>query len=160
MNLGLHASAKLRERLLAEIRKLSSGDDAAKWAHQSLAEKNCLRASDAAQVEAIFEAKRTELTSISTGDPQMQEGGLANNSSDDRPRYSQIKTNGRPGTVINKSILALPEPRRIRDRYHVRFVAARPCLICGRVPSDPHDLRLAQSRALARKVSDEFTVPL
>jgi hypothetical protein len=29
-----------------------------------------------------------------------------------------------------------------------------------RRPSDPHHLRLAQSRALGRKVSDEFTVPL
>jgi hypothetical protein len=42
----------------------------------------------------------------------------------------------------------------------VRFVAQQPCLICGRKPSDPHHLRFAQSRALGRKVSDEFTVPL
>jgi hypothetical protein len=34
------------------------------------------------------------------------------------------------------------------------------CLVCGRRPSDPHHLRFAQSRALGRKVSDEFTVPL
>jgi hypothetical protein len=33
-------------------------------------------------------------------------------------------------------------------------------LACGRLPSDPHHLRFAQSRALSRKVSDEFTVPL
>jgi len=36
----------------------------------------------------------------------------------------------------------------------------RPCLICGRQPSDPHHLRFAQPRALGRKVSDEFIVPL
>jgi hypothetical protein len=54
----------------------------------------------------------------------------------------------------------LSEPRRIRDREHVRFVAQQPCLVCGRTPSDPHHLRFAQSRALGRKVSDEFTVPL
>ena len=52
--LRLHASAKLRERLIAEIRVLGSGEDAAKWAHQSLAEKNRLRSSDAAHVEAIL----------------------------------------------------------------------------------------------------------
>ena len=57
-------------------------------------------------------------------------------------------------------MLTLPEPRRIRDRDHVRFVAKQPCLICGRMPSDAHHLRFAQSRALGRKVSDEFTVPL
>jgi hypothetical protein len=39
-------------------------------------------------------------------------------------------------------------------------VAQRPCLICGRKPSNPHHLRLAQPRALGRKASDEFTVPL
>src|SRR6266568_6181816 len=37
---------------------------------------------------------------------------------------------------------------------------AKVVLVCGRRPSDPHHLRFAQSRALGRKVSDEFTVPL
>ena len=54
--LGLHASAKLREQLLAEVKELGSGEDAAKWAHQNLAAKNWLRASDAAEVEALFAA--------------------------------------------------------------------------------------------------------
>ena len=62
--------------------------------------------------------------------------------------------------MIDKSVLALPEPRRVRDRDHVKSVAKHPCLICGRQPSDAHHLRFAQSRALGRKVSDEFTVPL
>ena len=66
----------------------------------------------------------------------------------------------RASKTIDKSVLALSEPRRIRDRDHVRFVAKQPCLICGRQPSDAHHLRFAQSRALGRKVSDEFTVPL
>jgi hypothetical protein len=64
------------------------------------------------------------------------------------------------GERIDKSDLAHPEPRRIRDREHVRFVAKQPCLICGRTPSDPHHLCFAQHPALGRKVSDEFTVPL
>ena len=34
------------------------------------------------------------------------------------------------------------------------------CLLCGRKPSDPHHLRHVQPRALGRKVSDEFAVPL
>ena len=61
--------------------------------------------------------------------------------------------------AIDKSVLAMSEPRRLRDRDHVRSVAQHPCLICGRRP-DAHHLRFAQSRALGRKVSDEFTVPL
>ena len=64
------------------------------------------------------------------------------------------------GKSVDKSVLTHPEPRRIRDRDHVRFVAQQACLICGRKPSDAHHLRFAQSRALGRKVSDEFTVPL
>ena len=61
---------------------------------------------------------------------------------------------------IDKSELAIAEPRRLRDKAHLKFVASQPCLICGRQPSDPHHLRFAQLRAIAMKVSDEFTVPL
>ena len=61
---------------------------------------------------------------------------------------------------VDKSLLALLEPRRFRDKTHVKFVAKQPCLICGRSPSDAHHLRFAQHRALGRKVSDEFIVPL
>jgi hypothetical protein len=63
-------------------------------------------------------------------------------------------------TVVEKSVLALPTPRRVRDRDHVKSVAKQPCLVCGRRPADAHHLRFAQSSALGRKVSDEFTVPL
>src|SRR4029078_11706441 len=61
---------------------------------------------------------------------------------------------------IDKSVLVLAEPKRRRDKSHLRFVASQPCLVCGRHPSDPHHLRFAQPRALGVKVSDEFTVPL
>jgi len=61
---------------------------------------------------------------------------------------------------IDKSLLAIPEPKRLRDKGHLRFVASQPCLVCGRQPSDPHHLRFAQPRAIGLKVSDEFTVPL
>jgi hypothetical protein len=64
-----------------------------------------------------------------------------------------------PGS-IDKSALTIAEPKRLRDKDHLKFVAAQPCLICGRQPSDPHHLRFAQPRALGVKVSDEFTVPL
>ena len=68
-----------------------------------------------------------------------------------------------PGLVpgpIDKSLLTIAEPKRLRDKAHLRFVASQPCLVCGRQPSDPHHLRFAQPRALGLKVSDEFTVPL
>ncbi len=65
-----------------------------------------------------------------------------------------------PRGPIDKSKLAIPEPKRLRDKAHLKFVASQPCLVCGRQPSDPHHLRFAQPRALGMKVSDEFTVPL
>ena len=61
---------------------------------------------------------------------------------------------------IQKSELAIGEPRRHRDKAHLKFVASQPCLVCGRSPADAHHLRFAQLRAMGRKVSDEFTVPL
>lgn len=61
---------------------------------------------------------------------------------------------------IDKSVLTISEPKRRRDKAHLRYVATQPCLVCGRQPSDPHHLKFSQPRALGLKVSDEFTVPL
>jgi hypothetical protein len=61
---------------------------------------------------------------------------------------------------IQKSELTFSEPRRIRDKAHLIFVASHPCLVCGRSPADAHHLRYTQPRAMGRKASDEFTVPL
>jgi hypothetical protein len=61
---------------------------------------------------------------------------------------------------IDKSELAISEPRRHRNKAHLKFVASQPCLVCGKSPADAHHLRFAQPRAMGRKVSDEFTVPL
>jgi hypothetical protein len=61
---------------------------------------------------------------------------------------------------VDKSALPLNEPRRYRDRAHLKFVASQPCLRCERQPAEPHHLRFVQPRALGRKVSDEYAVPL
>ena len=55
--LGPEASAALRDRLIAELSDLTCGDDAALWAHRSLAEKNKLTAADAQSVEESFQAR-------------------------------------------------------------------------------------------------------
>jgi hypothetical protein len=67
---------------------------------------------------------------------------------------------GNSGTrhKIDKSVLTISEPKRIRCKEHLRFVASQPCLICGH--SHAHHIRYAQSRGVSLKVSDEFTVPL
>jgi len=150
------ASAQLRDRMLGEIDNLGDGDTAALWAKRSLAEKNKLIASDARRVEDAFQAALANLVV-----PDMPKNGEKPELSPAHahPRRLRKKPRQRSKT-IDKSVLAFPEPRRIRDRDHVRFVAKQPCLVCGRQPSDAHHVRFAQSRALGRKVSDEFTVPL
>jgi ERF superfamily len=151
------ASAELRARLVAELNDIGCGDEAAIWAHRRLIEKNRLTATDARQVEEAFQA-RLAIFATDTANDRMPWAT-------ERAPTLHCPNGGEPekrrrSTVIDKSVLALPEPRRVRDRDHVRYVAQQSCLICGRRPSDAHHLRLAQNRALSRKVSDEFTVPL
>ena len=76
-----------------------------------------------------------------------------------RPPFVPAEPNLTP-RPIDKSQLMIAEPKRLRDKAHLKFVAAQPCLVCGRQPADPHHLRFAQPRAIGLKVSDEFTVPL
>jgi hypothetical protein len=155
--LDLAASARLRDQMLGELNEVGSADGAAKWARRRLAEKNTLDAADARHIDEIFRGK---LLSFAIHEA---DGG---SSSKEPAKPSSVAAAGKDrkakksAAVIDKSALAQPEPRRIRDRDHVRFVATQPCLICGRQPVDAHHLRFAQSRALGRKVSDEFTVPL
>ena len=68
--------------------------------------------------------------------------------------------NGASRPKVDKSVLTIGEPKRIRCKEHLRFVASHACVICGRQPSHAHHLRHAQSRGVSLKVSDEFTVPL
>lgn len=78
---------------------------------------------------------------------------------DDTSAASTLLPSSTPGK-IQKSELTISEPRRHRDKSHLKFVASHPCLVCGRSPADAHHLRFTQPRAIGRKVSDEFTVPL
>jgi hypothetical protein len=160
--LGPEQSAELRDRLLAELNRLAPSGDAAVWAHRSLPEKNRLTAADAQQVEQAFRAHIVMCASDAEGKPKAGEPKTPPRLLSDVPRpISRRRARAkRIERTIDKSVLALPEPRRLRDRDHVRYVGKQPCLICGRQPSDAHHLRFAQHLALGRKVSDEFTVPL
>ncbi|HEV3112397.1 MAG TPA: ERF family protein, partial [Candidatus Binataceae bacterium] len=153
--LGTEASATLRERLLDELKVVASPDDAAVWAHRILRAKNSLTEVDARQVEDAFQAK------LATLDEGSGQPSPPTRSAPQRSPSRLAQQPMRPaGAAIDKSRLTHPEPRRYRDKEHVKFVAKQACLICGRRPADPHHLRFAQHRALGRKVSDEFTVPL
>lgn len=77
----------------------------------------------------------------------------------DRPDLHQDMVSREVGHV-DKSVLAFSEPKRLRNPQHLTQVAKLPCTICGRVPAHAHHLTFMQPKALGRKVSDEFTVPL
>jgi hypothetical protein len=154
--LAADLSAALRQQLLTEISDLGSSDDAAVWAHRSMTRKNALTGADAQQVEEKFRARLITLTApVEDFSPQEGSGPIAAEPPTQENLTAPLQQNG-----IDKSVLSLPEPRRIRDREHVRSVMRNGCLVCGRTPSDAHHLRFTQKRALGRKVSDEFTVPL
>jgi ERF superfamily len=155
-------SAALRDRLLAEIGNLSSTELAASWAREALGAKNGLTASGARLVEDAFEQRLSQFESASEIAASADEDGSVAEAavvSSHPPEKAEIADKNR-AQGIDKSTLTVPAPRRYRDREHLRHVAKQPCLICGRKPSDPHHLRYVQPRALGRKASDEFTVPL
>jgi hypothetical protein len=150
------ASAALRERLAAELNDVKSAEEAADWAHRILGDKNSLSAGDAACIEEAFGAKLAIFASDAVEELEIPP-------ETERPqkrRHSDRSKKQMRSKAIDKCVLALPEPRRVRDAEHVRYVTQQSCLICGRRPSDAHHLRFVQSRALGRKASDEFTVPL
>jgi hypothetical protein len=182
--LGAEESLALRDRLVGQLAEIGSADDAALWALRSLGEKNKLSDEDARSVERAFQDKLTSLvapadevavkhnsTSEAPGAREAPASVDAGPDAAKQPPRQQAVVRRRKETVarrkavqrtkrIDKSVLALPEPRRVRDREHIRRVATQACLVCGRTPCDAHHLRFTQSRALGRKVSDEFTVPL
>jgi len=154
-------SAALRDRLLSEISGLASQDSAATWAGEALPAKNTLTAADAKLVEDAFEQKLSRLSALpgETVEPPITEALPASvegsQAIDTGNTANQLQPKG-----IDKSVLAVSAPRRYRNREHLRYVTLQPCLLCARKPSDAHHLRFVQPRALGRKASDEFAVPL
>ncbi len=153
----ISANAGLKSHLWAvfSFKDVESVDTAAIWARRILPAKNSLSIVDTRQLENAFEERLAALK-----DARPSRLGSMHKHATTLERKGSESTRTSIVEKIETSGLTHPEPRRVRDREHVKFVARHPCLICGRRPADPHHLRFAQSRALGRKVSDEFTVPL
>jgi hypothetical protein len=147
-SLSPEASNKLRLQLLSGLEELSEADALASWAHRVLPLKNQLSMADAQNVETAFAAKLGDL-----GDA-LPAGHVETPATDARDGASP--ESGRAGDRV----LTISKPVRERDRNHLRFVASQPCLVCGRGPSDAHHIKFAEQRAMGRKVSDKFAVPV
>jgi hypothetical protein len=162
---------------LAEIDGAVSRDDMAVWAKRVLPTKDTLTAEDSIRVEEAFAAKLNRLARdqepaniavsgsepvIRSEDAQPASGRTEDSVKSDSPVPPPAGSDGSNTAVPDTACaqLAFGKTRRKRDKDHRAFVASKPCLVCGRTPADAHHLRFAQPRALGRKVSDEFTVPL
>ena len=159
--LATDQSEALRERLIAELSDLKSADQAADWVHKNLAAKNTLALADAETVEASF---RERLAAIEAGQVSGGSVQAIDNSGDEFTRQRSAATDNREtpapaATVVGRRRVAA-KTIRLRDKEHCKFVATQPCVVCGRTPAEAHHIRFAQSRAVGRKVSDEYTVPV
>lgn len=143
-------SAALRDQLIAEIGNLKSEVELAVWAKGRLSAKNTLLSEDAQAVESAY------LGALALFDPALRSSEPAESLGQAVPAVKAP----REAAASNQMVKPLPKEGRVRSKAHLRFVAAQPCLICQRSPSDAHHLKFAQPRALGRKVSDEFAVPL
>jgi hypothetical protein len=144
--LSADASENLRHRLIAELEQLVDPLALATWAYRALPLKNQLATTDAQMVETAFAARVSQLGDAEARPERDQAGGHPG-----RP----------PSTEINAAgVVAIGKPVRERDRDHLKFVSSQPCLVCGRTPSDAHHLKFAEHRAMGRKVSDKFAVPI
>ncbi len=139
--LSANESEALRMQLLKEISSTKNEGELLEWAQEGIKKKNSLPAADAHTIEIAYRERLDEIAG------SMQEAVSTDPSSTNEP-------DPQPALAIPK------EPVRKRSKAHLLFVQGQPCLICKRSPCDAHHLKFAQSRALGRKVSDEFTVPL
>ena len=180
--LGEQLSASLRESLIEQLAAINSADEAAAWAHRNLPAKNKLTAADAKMVEERFQARLLQIDQQETAnegspapvlpcqdalmDPPLPSGLMTPDAKPcvrgrggHRTSHQKARGIGRK-RFPSSSVQALGKPVRLRDKDHRRFVLRQACLVCGRVPSDPHHLTFTQPRALGRRVSDEFIVPV
>ena len=151
--LDAEQSRALRYQLVAEIDGLNGREQFAPWAHRKFAAKNTLTSDDALIVETAFQARLAQATGNHAEElgrehqPMPADVQAAPNAAITTPSFGDI-------------VFPLQKTGRRRSKAHLAFVASQPCLVCRRSPCDAHHLKFAQPRALGRKVSDEFTVPL
>jgi hypothetical protein len=167
----------VRDKLVDDIAALDSPEAALAWAIRRIGVKNSLSAEDAAIVERTFQGRVRVLApeayletppaeSITAPDgagPQIQlaiSDPQSSGADSDVSLGETHKANKLGCRFEAANGLGVVKLRRSRDKDHLRFIATQPCTVCGRQPCEAHHIRYAQSRALGRRVSDEFTVPL
>jgi ERF superfamily len=151
-------SAELRDRLIGELVALRSADEAADWVHKSLPAKNTLTSADALLLEAEFQERLGAIEKTHVERPGEEDIVVVAATAGEAP--GSLTPTPLPVTSPRRRRRLAAKTIRLRDKEHCKFVARQPCVVCGRMPAEAHHLRFAQPRALGRKASDEFTVPV
>ena len=172
VTLDAEQSAALRDRLIADLARLQSPDEAADWVHKNLPVKNTLTrgrrrarrgelprkarsdrspASAAKLVAATATRRRRREDSlrIPTRSPSLRR------SEDQRLRRSSC-----PRRQLPRRVALRRKPFACATRSTASSSPRNPASSAAGRPTEAHHLRFAQPRALGRKVSDEYTVPV
>jgi hypothetical protein len=154
--LDIGASAELRDLLVAELKALKDNEALTLWAQRRLPAKNTLIVDDAGIVETTYRSIMD--TVLSTDDFTTPDDRSTAAIEQQVPRESVIDLGN--GVAAESSVVLLNKPIRRRSKAHLAYIRAHACVVCQRQPCDAHHLKFAQTRAMGRKVSDEFTVPM
>jgi ERF superfamily len=154
--LDIDASAELRDVLVTELRALQDGDALTSWAQRRLPAKNTLIGDDARIIEATY---RSILDTVlgSDGFTIAHDRSIA--ATEQHAPSGSVNGVG-DQAITESSVVPLNKPVRRRSKAHLAYVRAQACVVCQRQPCDAHHLKFAEARAMGRKVSDEFTVPM
>ncbi len=121
--LSREASAILRDQLLAELEGLELKDLDA-WTFQGWPKANTLTPADGDEVRVAFQARLGRLQTIADED-------LPSAERDQSTAHQDMCSR------IDKSVLAIPVARRLRDKTHLRFVANSLASFAGASPAMP-----------------------
>jgi hypothetical protein len=144
------ASAALRDQLIAEIQNLTDGEDIVLWAHRRLPAKNTLMADDARAVESACQGVLSGLNlgadelEQSPDGPTEPESIPPPNGGGAAPSMAAAPAAEDQGPHAEAMVTPLRKQMRRRNKAHLAFVAAQPCLVCQRSPCDAHHLKFAQ----------------
>ena len=171
---SVEESTAVADRLITDMAQFQSSDEAADWVHKNMPVKNALIAADADLVATAFRDRlaiiEAETSALESG-PHSAAANRAMELNEPLPDPGAAPSIGLTEQPTDGSMLPCDQPSapsrrvavktiRLRDKEHCKYVATQACLICGRTPSEAHHIRFAQPRALGRKVSDEYTVPV
>jgi hypothetical protein len=159
--LPAEASTALRDKLLSAIAQLTTADQLAKWAHENLPSKNTLIAADARATETAYQAVLDTINDPTRDVPTdaALDDKPKNVSSDapaqeskptiEAPRIADAANSARLNEVKDDASppkMLIGRTVRRRNKAHRLFVAAQPCLICGKSPRTPSSPICAAAR--------------